>query len=344
MKKIFNTIIVVLTVLLISCGSEKDTPKQQDTTSNTKEMKTEASNKNVTEKKEEAFDFKIKLQKGDKYSISVTNDEKISNDNGTQKATAEQTNFINYDFNVSDIDEFGNYIINVKIRHIKKGLEISNGQKVEFNSKSEKKEDETPDITSLRSLIGKGYTLTLTPDGKVIDVKGAENIINSVVEEVGADEKTNKALKIALSQEFSATSITRYYERIFNYIDGNQHKLNSKWQKVYDINIGVPLKVISNYTLKNVSDDKLTVTMVAKLKNIAGKRKEEIQNIIVTSDINGNQSGTIIINRKTGFLVHSVINQKINAYETRTMKDDKSKSETLKTSKSAKYIFDVKKK
>ncbi len=345
MKKYLSILFVVLTVLLVSCSSDKQNPQEKETTNNDAATESKTNNKIASENQgKNTFDFKLILQKGDNYYITVTNDEKITNDNGQHKISARQINKISYNFNIVDIDEYGNYNVKIKIENVQKSLEVSTGQKIEFNSNSPKGKNETADIKSLRSLIGKTYSLTLTSYGKVIEVMGNDKLMRDVVKESGVDEKTKDALKMALSQEFGSESIIRYYERIFNYIDGNRHKVGDKWQKVYDINIGLPLKVVSHYSLTNVSNDNFAIFMDAKLNNPAGKQKQEVQNFIITSDISGQQSGEILLDRITGFLSKNTVNQEINAVETRTLKNDKTKKQTLRTNKTAKYIFQVTKK
>lgn len=345
MQKYLSILFVVLTVLLVSCSADKQNPQEKETTNKDVAIESKTNDKLASENQSEStFDFKLILKKGDNYYITVTNDEKITNDNGQQKMSVRQINKISYNFDITDIDDYGNYNVKIKIKNVQKSLEVSNGKKVEFNSNSPKGENETADIKSLRSLIGKTYFLTLTPYGKVIEVKGNDKLMGDVVKESGVDDKTKDALKMALSQEFGSESIIRYYERIFNYIDGNRHKVGDKWQKVYDINIGLPLKVVSHYSLTNATNDNFVISMDAKLRNPAGKQKQEVQNFIVTSDISGKQSGKILLDRTTGFLSKNTVNQEINAVETRTLKDDKTKKQTLKTNKTAKYIFQVTKK
>ena len=237
----------------------------------------------------------------------------------------------------------GNFTADIVIKRIQKELDAGNGNKQYFDSKSkaDKSADIPPDIKSLRSLIGKKYSITITPLGKVTDVKGTDKMISSVIKDVDADEKTNNLLRMALMQEFGGDNVAHFYEKLFNYIDGNPHKQGDKWEKVYDINIGVMLKVISDYQLTSTEGNQLTIKFKSKLKDVSGRKSREIEGYIISMDVKGEQSGTIIINKNNGLLSKSVVTQKIYASETRSLKSDKTQSQTMKTTKIAKYSITV---
>jgi len=347
MKNILASVLIVFTLLIASCGGNKETPKDKETikqevTQNSKIEKEPTVQKEIDD---DGFMLKINLKKGDNFSISVTNDEKLTQELDKQKQSLKQTNRIAYDFNVKSVDEFGNFTAEVVIKRIQKELDAGNGNKQSFDSKIKNDNaNSTPDIKSLNSIIGKNYTITITPLGKVTDVIGSDKLINSVIKEVNADEKTSNMLRMALMQEFGGDNIAHFYEKLFNYIDGNKHKQDDKWEKVYDINIGLPLKVISDYRLARINDNNFVIKLNSKLKNISGNKSQEIENYIISTNVKGEQEGTITINRQTGFISKNVVTQRIYASETRKLKTDKSQSQTMKTTKISTYTISVKKK
>ena len=345
MKNILTSVLIVLSLFIASCSGDKETPKSNEKPEQSKSNATSTKNNNIAQKEtpDVGFMFKISLKKGANFAISVKNDEEITQELAGQKQSVKQTNQINYDFKVKSVDEFGNFTADITIRRIQKELDAGNGNKQYFDSKikDDNNSDVPPDIKSLKSLIGKKYSITLTPLGKVTDVKGTDKMINSIIKKVDADEKTNNLLRMALMQEFGGDNVAHFYEKLFNYIDGNTHKQGDKWEKVYDINIGVMLKVISDYQLTNISDNTLTIKLKSKLKDVTGKKNREIEGYIISMDVKGEQEGTIKINKNNGFISQNTVTQRIYASETRAMKSDKSQRQTMKTTKKAKYTITV---
>ncbi len=333
------TILVIITLLgAVSCEDKKETPKdmpeQAEKTEITPQSETDGNNADESNK----IVIKLNLQKGDVYNINMSNEEKIIMELGDEEKWGKQSSLMSYDFEVKNVDDAGNITADIKIVRIKKAVESSEGGAQSFDSDKSNNSGDSPDIQSLKNIVGQQYSITITPYGQVTEVKGTEKMIKNIMKGIDVDEKVLKVIEMGLRQEFGAEKIISFYEKLFNYLNEKSRQVGDKWQKVYDINTGVLLKATTNYKIEKITDDKIFIKMNSKLRNPAGKQQRENEQIILTSDVSGSQSGDMVIDRKTGFFIKNKVNQTIRAKETQTEKESK-KTMTLTTTKNVTYTI-----
>jgi hypothetical protein len=343
MKKIITISALALLLVFVSCSDKKETPTEKAEQTETTETATQETTAREQTEESNKTVIKLNLKKGDTYSITMKKDEKISMELEGENKWGKQLSEMTYNFLVDDVDESGNITAKIKITRIKKTIESSEGDAQSFDSEKSGKTDDTPDTQSLKSIVGKQYSFTITPFGQVIEVKGTEKMIKSILKGIDLDEKILKVIEMGLRQEFGPEQIIAFYEKLFNYLNEQPRKVGDKWQKVYDINAGINLKATTNYVIDKITDDKIYIKMNSKLKNPAGKQRRENEQVILTSEVNGEQSGDIIVDRNTGFFIKNKVKQVIRAKETQEEKESK-KTMTLKTTKTSTYTITTVKK
>jgi len=138
---------------------------------------------------------------------------------------------------------------------------------------------------SAKSLIGKSFQATMTPDGEVIKIEG--------VQEWLANSPSNPMTE-QLLQQFSDESLANMSRQNFNYYPKEAVKVGDTWNCDLNLNIGMSA-VNSVCTLKSVSDKTAVIDLVSQVKIDSLPMAE--------ANLSGTQTGTIIVDLKTGIPV-----------------------------------------
>lgn len=338
MKHIFYLFIILIIALIGACTSDKEPVNDKQA------MKGNGKEAEITSIPSESGDETItnvflNLNKGDKFDLLVSSEEKLTQELGEMKQTIKQLNSINYDCEVLDAIN-NSFTIKVKYDRIIKEIDAGQAGKESFDSKKTKTgKDTPPQLKVLNNMVGQSYTVTLDRLGKVSSVKGTEKIIKASLANITEDAKILELLEASLNQEFGSNKLGDYYEKLFNFTDSIPHKVGDKWKKEYSIFSGLELFVSTQYELVSITPEKATIKTNSKITDKLEKKTQTVDNIIISAEVKGNQSGTIEIDKKTGFIIKSVINQNLSAKETRTQKDSVKNTITMITRKDAKYTI-----
>lgn len=338
MKHILYLLITVIITLTAACTSDKEPVNDnQDMKGSVKESETTSTqSKTVDGATANVF---LNLSKGAQFDLLVSSEEKLTQELGDMKQTIKQLNSINYACEV--IDAINNsFTIKVKYDRIIKEIDAGQAGKESFDSKKAKTgKDTPPQLKVLNNMIGQSYTVTLDRFGKVSSVKGTEKIIKSALANIKEDAQILELLEAGLNQEFGSDKLGDYYEKLLNYTDSIPRKTGDRWKKEYSIFSGLELFVSTQYELVSVTPEIATIKTKSKITDKLENKTQTVENIIISAEVKGEQNGTIEIDKKTGFIVNSIINQNISAKETRTQKDSVKNTITMITRKDAKYTI-----
>lgn len=339
--------IVLLAFLFIACSEEKPADEQQ--TMKEPEKKSEKNSQpqvyddNVTD-----FLLKLKMKSGDNYILKIGREEKITQSSGSQKQSAKQTEKFDYSFSILEVKDNGDFTAEIRFDRIIKEFDAGQMGKQSFDSKnSGKSQDAPPEVLIFQNMIGMKYQIEVSADGKVKKVTGSDKLVNAALKGLTLDKQPLEFLKQGLKQEFSEKQLADYYEKLFNYLDGKPKQVGDTWEKSYKIQAGMPLNVKTKYEITEMNNDKIIINTSSVLNDKAGKQTKEIQNIKVTFEVKGDQEGKIELDRTTGFILNSSVNQTISAKETRVLVDSATKntqSVVLESLKEANYSISAKKK
>jgi hypothetical protein len=153
--------------------------------------------------------------------------------------------------------------------------------------------DETPIETQLTKL------------GKVLSVKGADALIEKI-STVG-----NPQLKEILSQQISEKAIQLIVEQMSTAFPDKPVAIGDSWDVDKNLSSnGIDIISKMKLTLKQVKDNIATLDCVGTLTTPEGGAVMNINGMDATVSMKGVQSGTVLIDVKTGWIVRSEMNNK----------------------------------
>jgi len=249
----------------------------------------------------EKLALKLNYEKGKKYYYTSINTQEVEQSVMGKTIKSKTTTTTGYLWEVKDIDKDGNFLVTITY------------DKVE--TKKEGEGADTPSPMKDDFMKGFSFDMVVTPKGKVKEIKGMEKMMemamSAAMPDSVANDPSSKAMmepvKEMLKKQFSDKSMSSMMEQMTDYFPEGDVAVGDKWEKVVNMSAIMPMKITSNYTVKDIKDGIAIIEVEAKVEPGEG---EAIMGMKVT--LNGTQKGTMEINVKSGIIVKSTMDQTID--------------------------------
>ena len=154
------------------------------------------------------------------------------------------------------------------------------------------------------TLIGKPFTLTITPDGSVKSVTGMDAIAENMTQSVAANGQMAAQMSGAIKQQFGENAIKGSFEQSLKIYPANAVKAGDSWvvENTLDIS-NMNTKTKTKYTLKGIKNNMADIVVESTLEMKPGAGME--------GSLTGTQTGTMQVDVKTGMPVSSDMSQSI---------------------------------
>jgi len=155
-----------------------------------------------------------------------------------------------------------------------------------------------------KSLTEVPIDIQLSQTGKVLSVTG----IDKLSEKLNAI--SNPQFKQMFSQQFSEKAIKTTFEQMSSYFPDKPVTIGDNWDVTINLNTnGLDLISKMNLTLKEIKDNIATLDCTGTLATPEGGSVLQIQGMDATVTVKGNQTGTIRLDIKTGWIVGMELTQ-----------------------------------
>lgn len=249
----------------------------------------------------------LKLKKGDAYKLEIDKNEKVTQNIKGQKTDVESKSRISYLCHVANIDDNKNADIKVTFDSINMKNKTDTGQTATSNDEKAMSQGIDKDSKIYTSLIGKSFRVKIGEYGKVKQVIGMDDVVNSIFTELNIkDESEKEGIKKIMKDEFGEEAITKRIERITSVYPNKTVKVGEVWKTKAPVSDKLPVEAENQYSLKESDQGTSEVLVESKIKTKENAEPVVVEKIKVNyEDIAGTQKGTITLNEKTGLIKRS---------------------------------------
>lgn len=161
------------------------------------------------------------------------------------------------------------------------------------------------------AMVGKSISVTLDANGKVKEVKGYNELLQSVMDSAKGTGIPSEALKTSMNED----QIKQVYQQAFGMYPGKPVGVGDKWSVDMKINqSGMPMATKTNYTVKEINPIENEVIL-----DVDGTIGTEGDGTVNTNGVNmkmkmkGTQKGEMTVDSRTGFVKDCKLIQDIKA-------------------------------
>jgi len=179
--------------------------------------------------------------------------------------------------------------------------------KIKYNSKSKVKNPtkmEEMFDKMFSALIGKPFRAAVSPDGSVTSVIGVDAISENMLRAVADDGPQAAQAGAAMKQQFSDAAVKDMFEKSLKIYPSYEIKTGDSWNsEIAGAMNNMNTSVKTKYTLKEVKGNRATIAVESDIKMDPDESME--------GRLAGTQTGTQIIDTKTGMLISGNVSQNV---------------------------------
>ena len=249
----------------------------------------------------DTYTLEYKLENGKTYKQSTVTTTKMKMDFMGQEMSMDMKSEISVHYDVLGQNDG---VFDVRISY--KTIKMSMSDPMPFNINVDASSpDNSPEGEIFKLFIENPFEIQLTKLGKVLSVKGIKEFIEKI-NTVG-----NQQLSAVLSQQISDKGIQAMIEQLSTFFPGKPVIIGESWDMNQNLNAnGADIISKMKLTLKQVKDNIATLDCVGTLTTPEGGAVMNINGMDATVLMKGVQSGTVLVDAKTGWIVRSEINNK----------------------------------
>ena len=286
-------------------------------------------------------DLKLRLKPEQKHNVQIVREDTISQTVMGQKQDIHQTKTTGLEFEVERIDTDGAAWLKVTYLTVKEKSKSAAGQ-MEYDSTKLDASTDNPFGATYSAMIGQSFVMKIAPKGKIVEIKGIDEMYRRMAEKIVQDEdtlrkkrlkeKAQRAIERANRQYgsrnkridavkkmiknnpfFTEAKITEAVDNVIIPFSGRALEIGDSWQGKRALLSGVPVKVDCTYTLREKDPAIATVGISSKidLADVPVSAKVGSSGLTKLS-MTGSYQGTAQIDQASGWMIRKKVALKVS--------------------------------
>jgi len=258
----------------------------------------------------DTVDLKLRLEKGQEYKLVITIEQSIVQWIMESEMEMDQTIVLGETFKVTDVDEDGTYTIEVTIGPVAMKMESKMGS---FEFDSEDPPDEIPVMAKgIAALVDQAFTLKMTPQGKVVEVSGFEDVFESMMDALEDLEGPMKDQMIDdMKRQFGDDALKEMMENVTAIYPSKPVSVGDSWEQEVVMARTFPLIAKTTYTLAERKDGIASLKIDGTFEPNPDGEPMKMGPMTMKMALKGTQEGTFQIDEATGWFVEGEMTQEM---------------------------------
>lgn len=330
MKKL--SVAALLSIALLSCKKEtkivnKTDPETGKTVQVEVPVETEADKPAITDSAD-VYKQSFKLVTGETYPFTTVqkNNITITAPNGQKESmTTESTDVVQF-----KVNNFKDNVYDITINFIsKKSSQTAQGKTITVDTNAAAPKDEAlKNKWSLdKALTGNQLSMKMDDKGKIISITGFDPVykkLQTTINTLTKEEQVRKGLLEEAKLSFNEDHLKDQFSKNMMILPAKGVKIGEKWSTKEDASGDGKVKLTTNYTLKNVENGAMEVSITGGIPKQSDKNTQQGITHSMSSELT--QNGTMKFDSNTGWIMSQ--NIKVNTVQKESISDGK-KTETM---------------
>jgi len=245
---------------------------------------------------QKTYSLKQNYPTGNKYDFSFVSDQIINQKISGRSINSTQTIGTDYTFDITE-GHNGNKDIKVTYNRLfMKSTAMGNTMNLDSDEADSTKKG------PFAGFKGASFYMTVASNGAIKTVAGIDGMLDGVAAKMTTDTAKSKAIKNALTKQFSADVVKQTMESSFKIYPEKPIKIGDSWTVDTKLQMSMPIETITQYTLKEVKDG---VAILSVKGSLISKGNFEVMGNHMETDLNGTNSGETAVDLKTGIVLNS---------------------------------------
>ncbi len=254
------------------------------------------------------LDLRLRLEAGQSYGAKMVADQTITQTLGGQTQTMTQTIGMAYTYDVQSVDADGTMQIKVTYDWI---LYKQDGPMGTVSYDSANPPATVPEAAlGYAALVGRGFSMRLKPNGEIAEVQGVDEMLDQMLDALGVPPGSARdELAASMQSQFGDEAMKESFEKAALFYPDKPVGIGDSWSKVISVETGIPMVLDTTWTLKARKGGVATVETRSAIQRNPKAQPVEMAGTTFTYEMSGEQSGTMQLDEKTGWLLGGTLKQ-----------------------------------
>ena len=182
-------------------------------------------------------------------------------------------------------------------------FEVDTDMPIQESTDSTDKENPLKMVNKIFAAIrGQKFTMKVNAEGKVTDVRGFENMAQTLMDSMDLPEDKKDEMQKQFDSQFNGDEIKGQMERFWYIFPNKEVKVGDSWEKNSVMGGKLPGKYNSTYKVKEIEGDMVTL-----------EEKTKVESEEVKMKLSGDITGTIVVDSRSGLVVSAKQDMKLTA-------------------------------
>jgi hypothetical protein len=256
-----------------------------------------ATQDSIPEYKVDKISLKINLEPNSSYRFTSSNSQNIVQELMGNTLEINQKILATYIFEIED-NSGGEMRIKALYERLALDMNMPQGKVTIDTDLENNDEDHSPELQKFSSMIKKTFYISLTSEGKVNKIEGIDELIKL------GENNNNPFVQEFLNEK----NLVSAFENSFNIFSKDSISMGETWNRsrsqsmsnLFDLNIE------DSFTLEGLSEDLAWINTESQIKGAASENS-----LFDDLTMEGTQTGTIEVDRRSGLILFSEIQQEL---------------------------------
>jgi|AntDeeMinimDraft_5_1070356.scaffolds.fasta_scaffold01247_3 hypothetical protein len=262
----------------------------------------------------QTYDLGLNLKKGEKYTQSTNSQIKINQNVNGQDINTEMTVEGTMDFMVTDIE---NGIFKMDASYDKMKTAVGMGgsmsatlNKMEYSSESPDSSDVFSSV--LASMTGKTFQIYIDKTGEITEVQNLMNLWKESIESSDQTGQMQSQIRSQLMKSYGEKALKGNLEMATHIYPGHPVKKGEKWTTETQMSSTFKANIKTDFHLAEITKDYAIIKGNSTIKTLDNDKYVEQSGMKMNYDISGTMTSEIKVDRKSGWIIKSTIDQKMD--------------------------------
>ena len=249
-----------------------------------------------------AISYQLGLEKGDDMMYRQTQESTTRiNVMGMDQTTTNKQE-LEYQLRVTDIAENKETKIETTFKNIKMD-QNSAMSSLSYDSKNPEKSKSNPTAEIFDNMLGQTIEIVIDQQGNVKQVQGADALIEKMF--AGMDQPEMADMKSLMKTQFGGDVFAQSIAQLGQFYPDKAVKTGDSWTKVTKLTTPMAMEVITDYTLTGRKKGVSTISFTSTIATDPNAEGMSFGGMSMKYDLKGKQTGTMLVNEKSGWVNNS---------------------------------------
>ncbi len=274
------------------------------------ESESEGETETEDESATEGLVLALNLAEGGVYRASSITEQTVSQEILGEAQIIDQTIGLDYAYTVDSVDADGNLTVGVTYEAARFEQEGATGSVI---YDSETSADVPAEAVGYAALVGSGFEIELAPNGQVLAIDGVDELMSSMLDDLDLPPgPESDVLRDTLESTFGEEALVAGLEQSLNFYPDGPVAVGDSWDAEQSLNVGFAFVANTTWTLVDRRDGLATIEVVSTIESDPDAEPLDLGVIQVEMSLAGEQSGELVIDEATGWVVQSRLVQELS--------------------------------